>query len=69
MPCLNRMWVTQGEKIRSKLNGAVYTVNTINTTSVILESADGWKQEYKNTERLEYFFEKVKYKKDYVDKL
>ncbi len=69
MSCMNRMWVIEGEKIGSKLNGAVYTVKAINTTSEILESPGGWEQEYKNTERLLCFFEKVKNKRDYVHKL
>lgn len=53
------MWVAEGERIRSKLNGAVYTVKAINTNSVVLESKNGSNQRWGSTEVLEYFFDKI----------
>jgi hypothetical protein len=53
------MWVTEGEKIKSKLNGAIYTVKTTFPQSAVLESEDGWIQEWTNTSALNLFFEKI----------
>ena len=63
------MWVTEGEKIKSKLDGAIYTVKTMFTGSAVLESEDGWSQEWTNTGALNLFFEKIESQSDCRDSL
>jgi hypothetical protein len=58
------MWVTEGERIKSKLDGATYTVKTAFTVSAVLESKDGWTQEWTNTSALNLFFEKIEDQSD-----
>ena len=53
------MWVSEGEKVRSKLDGGVYSVKRIEPKSLLLESEDGRNQSWTNDEALDLFFEKV----------
>jgi hypothetical protein len=61
------MWVTEGEKIKGKLDGATYTVKTAFTGSAVLESEDGCTQEWTNTRALNLFFEKIENQSDSRD--
>ena len=58
------MWVTEGEKIRSKIDSATYTVKTTFARSAVLESEDGRTQEWTNTSALNLFFEKIENQSD-----
>jgi hypothetical protein len=52
------MRLAQGDKIRSKLNGAVYLVKAVKNTSVVVESEQGLKQEW-NMKQLRLIFQKI----------
>ncbi len=53
------MRVSEGEKIRSKLDGVLYSVKRIEPRSLVLESEDGRNQSWTNDGVLDIFFEKV----------
>lgn len=53
------MRVSEGEKIRSKLDGVLYSVKRIEPRSLVLESEDGRNQSWTNDGALDLFFEKV----------
>ena len=53
------MWIEKGEKVKSKLNGKLYVVEDIDTRAVVLESENGLKQSWTNSEVMKYFFDWV----------
>jgi hypothetical protein len=53
------MHVSEGEKIRSKLDGVVYTIKRIGPKSLVLESETGRNQSWTKSGALDLFFEKV----------
>jgi hypothetical protein len=53
------MRLSEGEKIRSKIDGVLYTIKKIEPKSLVLESDDGRNQSWTNDGILGLFFEKV----------
>ena len=53
------MWIEKGEKVKSKLNSQLYVVEEIDARGVVLESENGLKQSWTNTEVMKYFFDRV----------
>jgi hypothetical protein len=53
------MRLSEGEKIRSKIDGILYTIKKIEPKSLVLESDDGRNQSWTNDGALGLFFEKV----------
>jgi hypothetical protein len=51
------MKVLEGEQLRSKLTGTIFKVKELKDRSVVLESKDGFVQEWTDMGNLSLFFE------------